>query len=46
MRELGVDEGKILKELLRKKGVRVWSGFNWLRSKSSKGFLGEEFVTS
>jgi hypothetical protein len=31
MEDLGVDEIVILKWILRKEGVRLWTGFIWLR---------------
>jgi hypothetical protein len=35
MRELGVDRGMIMKERLKKQGVRVRTAFIWLRMGSS-----------
>jgi hypothetical protein len=39
LRDLGVDGRIILKCMLKKKGVRVWAGFIWLRTGTSGGLL-------
>jgi hypothetical protein len=35
----GVDGKIILKWVLRKYGMRLWSGFMWLRTRSNGGLL-------
>jgi hypothetical protein len=41
----GVDKRIILKLILNKYGVRVWTGFNRLKIKFSGGFLGDTLVS-
>jgi hypothetical protein len=37
--DLSIGERIILKFILKKQDVRVWTGFIWLRIRSSDGFL-------
>jgi hypothetical protein len=41
LRDLGPNRKIILKFFLKEQGVRVWTGFNWLRT----GIIGEFFNT-
>jgi hypothetical protein len=36
---LGADRRIIFKGILKKQGVKMWTGFNWLRLRSSVGLL-------
>jgi hypothetical protein len=37
--ELGIDGRKILKQIIKKQSVRVWTGFIWLGIQSSIRFF-------
>jgi hypothetical protein len=38
--DLGIDGIIILTPVLKKQGVKFWSGFNWLSAAPSSGYLG------
>jgi hypothetical protein len=45
LEDLGVDEGIILKRLLKKNGVRMWTGLIWFNTETNRGLRERRGIT-